>query len=150
MMLKRKKFVIQWRKFGLKSSCIFKVMNFWSLCLFLIFILFLNCFFLLKSRKRGGIFVHRPPYADVARVPHVARSWRGVRDHRTDATRLWGHVAGPPVAHAWRTGHRHVAGGLACSWVHADTRVGATWQERVGIWRAHGLVGPRKMIGAVT
>ena len=27
MMLKRKKIVIQWRKFGLKRSCIFKVMN---------------------------------------------------------------------------------------------------------------------------
>ena len=28
IMLKRKTFVIQWRKFGLKRSCIFKVMNF--------------------------------------------------------------------------------------------------------------------------
>ena len=37
--------------------------------------------------------------------------------------------------------------------VHGSTRTpvwGATWQERVGIWRAHGLVGPGKMIGAVT
>ena len=27
IILKRKEFVIQWRKFGLKRSCIFKVMN---------------------------------------------------------------------------------------------------------------------------
>ena len=36
--------------------------------------------------------------------------------------------------------------------VHGSTRMpvcDATWQERVGIWRAHGLVGPSKMIGAV-
>ena len=37
--------------------------------------------------------------------------------------------------------------------VHGSTRTpvwGATWQERVGIWRAHGLVGPSKKFGAVT
>ena len=37
--------------------------------------------------------------------------------------------------------------------VHGSMRTpvwGATWHERVGIWRAHGLVGPGKMIGAVT
>ena len=37
--------------------------------------------------------------------------------------------------------------------VHGSTRTpvwGATWQERVGIWRAHGLVGPGKKFGAVT
>ena len=28
IILQRKEFVIQWRKFGLKRSCIFKVMNF--------------------------------------------------------------------------------------------------------------------------
>ena len=36
--------------------------------------------------------------------------------------------------------------------VHASTRTpvwGATWQ-RVGIWRAHGIVGPGKIVGAVT
>ena len=27
-MLKRKKFLIQWRKFGLKRSCIFEIINF--------------------------------------------------------------------------------------------------------------------------
>ena len=35
--------------------------------------------------------------------------------------------------------------------VHADARVGRHVARRgVGIWRAHGLVGPGKMIGAVT
>ena len=61
MMLKRKKFVIQWRKFELKRSCIFKVMNFWSLCLFLIFIWFLNWFLyqfpLFKIAKKGGSYL---------------------------------------------------------------------------------------------
>ena len=27
---------------------------------------------------------------------------------------------------------------------------GATWRQRVGIWRAHGIVGPGKIVGAVT
>ena len=37
--------------------------------------------------------------------------------------------------------------------VHGSTRTpvwGATWQVRVGKWRAHGLVGPGKKLGAVT
>ena len=37
--------------------------------------------------------------------------------------------------------------------VHGSTRTpvwGATWQERVGRWRTHGLVGPGKYIRAVT
>ena len=34
--------------------------------------------------------------------------------------------------------------------VLADTRVGRQVARGVGIWRAHGLVGPGKMIGAVT
>ena len=37
--------------------------------------------------------------------------------------------------------------------VHGSMRTpvwGATWQERVGIWRAHGSVGPGKKFGAVT
>ena len=37
--------------------------------------------------------------------------------------------------------------------VHGSMRTpvwGATWQERVGIWRAHGLVGLGKIVRAVT
>ena len=37
--------------------------------------------------------------------------------------------------------------------VHTSTRTpvcGATWQRGVGIWCAHGLVGPGKILGAVT
>ena len=60
----------------------------------------------------------------------------------------------PWVAHArrrWRTGRRHVAGGHACPRRSTRTPMwGATWQWGVGIWRAHGLVGPSKKFGAVT
>ena len=62
-------------------------------------------------------------------------------------------MAEPRVAHERRrrrTGRGHMAGGRACPGVHADARVGATWQERVDIWRAHGLVGPGKNFGAIT
>ena len=52
------------------------------------------------------------------------------------------------MAHARRrrrTGRDHVAGG------HADARVGCYMAGGgVGIWRAHGLVGPGKILGAVT
>ena len=47
------------------------------------------------------------------------------------------------------TGRGHVAGGHACPRVHTDARVGRHVAEGVGIWRAHGLVGPGKFIGAV-
>ena len=60
-------------------------------------------------------------------------------------------------SHGWPT---RGAGGAqgADTWqeatrVHGSTRApvwGATWHERVGIWRAHGLVGPGKKFGAVT
>ena len=61
--------------------------------------------------------------------------------------------AGPRVAHArrrWRGWHKHVAGGNA---IHAGPRgrpCGAPRGRGVGSWRAHGLVGPGNMIGAVT
>ena len=70
-----------------------------------------------------------------------------------DATRLFGHVAGPMVAHARRrrhTRHGHVAGGHACPRVHADTPVGRHVAMGVSTWTAHGLVGPGKKFGAVT
>ena len=59
-------------------------------------------------------------------------------------------MAGPRVAHVRRTGRRHVAGGHACPRNNVGARVGATWQVRVGKWRAHGLVGTGKKFGAVT
>ena len=50
-----------------------------------------------------------------------------------------------------RTGRRRVAGGHAYPRVHADARVGRhVAQVGVGIWRAHGLVGPGKKFGVVT
>ena len=152
MMLKRRKFVIQWRKFGLKRSCIFKVMNFWSLCLFLIIIWFLNeflkVFSIKKIAKRGFLLAG----ADVA-SGSSSELTRGTRDHCTGATRRWGHMAEPLVAHAGRrrrTERGHVAGGHAYTRVHVGARVGCHVAGKVGKWRAHGLVGPGKMLGAVT
>ena len=46
MMLKRKKFLIQWRNFGLKRSCIFKVKNFSSLWPFFDFNLIFKLIFI--------------------------------------------------------------------------------------------------------
>ena len=99
MILKRKEFVIQWKKFGLKRSCIFKVMNLWSLCLYLIFYLIFKwifkCFSLFKSRKRGWTYRRwwRGERAQAA-------SWRGARVSAwmrlgTEAT--W-------QSHGWPTG----------------------------------------------
>ena len=85
MMLKRKKFVIQWRKFGLKRSCIFKVMNFQSLCPFWDFNLNFNEFLIsisyLKSQKGVFYLFHRP------------WCWRGTRSWY-GAELTW--RAGPP------------------------------------------------------
>ena len=59
----------------------------------------------------------------------------------------------PRVARAGRrrrTGRGHMAGAKP---VHAGPRghpCGAPRGRRVGIWRAHGLVGPGKIVGAVT
>ena len=66
------------------------------------------------------------------------------------ALRPRGRATGGPreaqVAHRARTRGRrpHVS-----TRVHADARVGAPRGRKVGIWRAHGLVGPGKIIGAV-
>ena len=52
----------------------------------------------------------------------------------------------PPRAanmrHRRHIGRRHVAGGHVCPRVHSNARVGHHVARRVGIWRAHGLVGP--------
>ena len=145
MMLKRKKFVIQCRKFGLKSSCIFKVMNLWSLGLFwLLFDFFINIFFT-KIAKKGNFL---PAGADMA-SGSSGELTRDAWDHRTGATRRWGHVAEPWVGHARRTRCGHMAGGHASTRVHMGPRVGHHVAGRVGKWRAHELVGLDKMFGAV-
>ena len=59
ILLKRKEFVIQWRKYGLKRSSAFRVMNFLSLCPFFDFYLIFISFLLLKSRKKGIILPAR-------------------------------------------------------------------------------------------
>ena len=81
---------------------------------------FLFDFFLLKSRKRAGLL---PASADVASGSSDELT-RGARDHRMGATRRWGHVAEPWVAHAERrrrTMRGHVARGHA---VHVGAPVG--------------------------
>ena len=77
--------------------------------------------------------VHKTVYADVARVPDVARGC-------DTALRPHGRAAGWPMRGA--PGRGHVAGGHACPRESTWAPVwGATWQG-VSIWRAHGLVGP--------
>ena len=73
-----------------------------------------------------------------ARMRHGAEAtWQG---------RGW-HTRGARGAHGadtWQEATRVHAG-------HADSRVGRHMAGRgVGIWRAHGLVGPGKIVGAVT
>ena len=78
---------------------------------------------LLKSRKKGGIFVHRPPTDDMAALPDVAIGPRRLADvacgttaplrRGTEAT--WQDACGPRGARVWRW---RVAGR------HADAREG--------------------------
>ena len=124
IILKRKEIVIQWRKFEIKRSCIFKFMNLWSFSLFQIFNLnFYWIYALIKITK--GVFFRG------------TRGWRGVQDQHAYATRHCGHVVGPHVAHARCKWRGHVAGGhtgpRGRPWGAPHGRVGA------GIWRAHGL-----------
>ena len=61
-------------------------------------------------------------------------------------------VAEPRVAHVRRRrriGRGLMAGGHSCPRVHADARVGRHVAGEGRIWRAHGLVGPGKIVGAV-
>ena len=144
MILKRKKFVIQWRKFGLKRSCIFKVMNFWSLCLFLIFIWFLNWFLyqfpLFKIAKKEGSYLQvlkwraRAAGADVARGT-TSKVWRG-----TEAT--WQSPGGPrgaQVVHKARTRGR---------WPRSPRKSrGSPWgapcgRQGLAVGGPKGIVGP--------
>ena len=147
-MLKRKKFVIQWRKFGLKRSCIFWVMNLWVYALFSDFnSIFKLIFSYLKSQKRGFL-TRRWWRGELTWHAGPARGTTARMRRDTEATwqgRRWP-TRGPGGAQGADTWQEATS-------VHGSTRTpvwGATWQERVSIWRAHGLVGPGKMIGAVT
>ena len=120
MILKRKKIVIQWRKFGLKRSCIFKVMNFWSLCPFLflsdfklIFIEFILIFLIKIAKRGGGVYPQTP-----------RMTWRAGPACECDAAlRPRGRAArGPHEAQAARTRGRR-----PCGSTRKPVR-GATWQ----------------------
>ena len=136
MMLKRMKIVIQCRKFGLKRSYIFKVMNLWSLCPFsdfyLIFLNFIKCILSLKKLQKVGFYLHDCG-ADV--------SHRGVQGWLTwHAGAAWirrgtqGHVAGPREP-TWGTGGAHGADTWQeASRIHADP-CGRPW----GMPRGRGL-----------
>ena len=144
-MLKRKKFVIQWRKFGLKRSCIFKVMNFWNFCPFSDFYLIFKLIFmnisLFKSRKKGFTYLQVLTWR--AR-PAGELTWHAGPPHGCDvALRPRGRAASGPheahVAHrAWTRGRRP----RVSTRVHVGTRVGRHVAGEVDRWRAHGLVGP--------
>ena len=80
-------------------------------------------------------------------------TWRARPLRGCDAAeRPRGRAVGGPreaqVAHRARSCGRKPCVSTRATWT---TVWGATWQEGgVGIWRAHGLVGLGKMIGAVT
>ena len=129
MILKRKQFVIQWRKFGLKRSCILKVMNLGSLCLFLIFYLIFKsifkCFFPYLNREKGGELtvgddVARGPRrranvagrsargCDVALRPR-GRATAGPRGAQVELTRVTGGQAGGSTwAPVWGRDNMHL------------------------------------------
>ena len=146
-MFKRKEIVIQWRKFGLKRSSTFRVMDFWSLCPFSDFyLIFINIFFT-KITKKGLSNQVMTWWA----CPGGELTWCTGPPHGCDATlRPCGRAAGSHVRRRRRTGRWHVAGGNSCP--HGSTWApvwGATWQG-VGRWRAHVSVGPSLVFGAVT
>ena len=107
MILKRREFVIQWRKFGLKRSCILRNMNFWSFSPFsdfyLNFKVIFRLIFLLKSQK-GGVFWSTGPRLMTWQA-YPGGGWRGARDHRAVTTWHWGNVAG----RVWPTQEAHRA-----------------------------------------
>ena len=92
MILKMKKFLIQWRKFKIKRSYNYKDMDFWILWIFLdfsrIYFYFLSILFLILNHKKWG-YLPQDRGADVVRDADVAHRTR------TDATWPQGHVAEP-------------------------------------------------------
>ena len=136
-MLKRKKFVIQWRKFGLKRSSTFKVMNFWVYGIFLIFKLIAKLIFsYLKSQKGDFLPVGDDVVSGARWRADVARRTTSRMRRGTEATwqgRRWP-TQGTGGAHTARTHGR----GHTCP--HGSTRTpvwGATWQAG---WQ---MKGPR-------
>ena len=131
MILKRKEFVIQWRKFRSKRSCILRNMNFWIFILFFpIFIWFLIEFlsiFSIENHEKGG---------EITCGWRGERSWRGARVHRAVTTWRWGHVAG-------RVWPARGAGG-ADAWQEATqtVHVGARVGRHVAAGGSH-VEGPR-------
>ena len=85
------------------------------------------------------------PAADVASGAHVATGPRRRADEargstaplRRGAEATWQGACGPRVAHVALTCGRRPR--LRSTWAPVW---GATWRQGVGIWRAHGLVGP--------
>ena len=136
MILKRKKIVIQWRKFEIKRSYNFKDMYFWIFWIFQDFSRIYFRFFLNENHKKGVYF------------PQDLRRTCGARDPRecdTACKATWQSRTSPrgtQVAHKWR-------GRVAeATRVHADARV-APRGRGAGRWRPHGLVGPGEYIGVV-
>ena len=132
IMLKTNKFVIQRRKFGLKRSSTFKVMNIWVYALFSILIWFFKLifikFFLFKIAKRGFTY---PQVMTWRAGPGGKLTWRARPPRGCDAAlRPRGRAAGGPrdakVAHRARTRGRRPR---MSTGVHADARVGAKWQR---------------------
>ena len=146
MLLNRKKFLIQWRKFEIKRSDNFKDMDYWIFWIFLDFlefILFLYRFCsLLKIAKMG--FISVGPWGW-----RCKQSWCGTGDlcgcnaARRSRGRATSAHAGSLGGLSWCG---HVAGATR---VHADARVVPRGRVGAGIWRAHGLVGPGYRIGTV-
>ena len=151
-MLNRKKFVIQWRKFRLKRSCIFKVMNFWSLCLFLIFIWFfiwfLLIFSLLKSWKKGFSYLQVLKWRAGAPASwHVARRTTARVRHGAEAmwqSRGWPTrgAGGAQGTTTWQGATHPRESTWAPVW-------GATWQVGLADGGPTGIVGPSKVVGAI-
>ena len=102
MMLKRNKFVIQWRKFEIKRSCIFRVMNFKSLYPLLDFyLIFLIYFVIEKNPKKWGFIRRTAGLTWRAGMADAARETRAdVTRHTRPRERTWG-AAGAQGADTW-------------------------------------------------
>ena len=140
MILKRKEFVIQWRKFEIKRSCILRIMHFWTFYTFLIFIWGSNWFIIwvfpyLNHKKEFTYLQVLTWWAG----PAGELMWRAGPPRGCDvALRPRGRAAGGPreahVAHRARTHGKRPLG--PCESTRTPVR-GATWQ------RGCQLEGPR-------
>ena len=141
MILKRNKFLSQWRKFEFKWSYIFKDMDFWIFWIFLDFFRIYFDFNPFKKWQKGGIFSARTTgQRGAAWDPRGCEmtpkaTWQCHADPRE-------HLHGVDVARTRGKATR----------AHADARVTprGTRSDWIGRWWAHGLVGLGNSIGAVT